>query len=435
MQVSVTATGGLERRLEVAVPAEAVSSAVDQRLKSLSRTARLKGFRAGKVPYTVIRQQFGSQVHAEVVNELLRSSFSEAVSQENLKPATGPRIEPLAMEPGTELRYVATFEVLPDLHVADVAALEIERPVADVTDADIEAMIETMRRQRPVFTPVERAAGEGDRVTIDYDGNIDDAPFKGGEGRDAKVIIGRGEVMPEFETALRGAKAGETRTAQLVFPTDQANSQLAGRTAAFTLAVRQVEEQSLPEVDAAFAAQFGVAEGGVEALRTEVRGSMERELDEAVRNQVRAAVMDALVRENPVEVPRALVEETVQQMQLDMGRRMGAKDTSQLPPREPFQDPARRRVALGLIVGELLKQSELKVDRARVQMKLADVAATYPNPDEVRRSYLQNADAMRQLESSVLEEQLIDWILGKAKVVPKASSFKELTRFSQEGAA
>ncbi|MCW5573931.1 MAG: trigger factor [Steroidobacteraceae bacterium] len=433
MQVSLTATGGLERRLEVAVPAQQVADEVDQRLKKIARTARMKGFRPGKAPMGVVRQQYGTQVHTEVVGDLLRSSFADAVSQQNLKPATGPRIQPVALDPGADLKYIATFEVLPDIRPAAVESLEIERATASVTDAEVGEMLESLRGQRPDYTPVERGAKTTDRLVLDFDGRIDGAAFQGGEARDMPVVLGAGQVLAEFEQALAGAAPGETRTAVVHFPDDYRGTEVAGKTAEFSITVKKVEEMSLPPLDDAFAAEFGVKEGGLEQLRKEVRESMERELDDAIRNQLRVQVMDALHRANPIEVPQGLVDETVQEMQVDIGRRMGAKDVSQLPPREQFLDAARRRVALGLVIGELLRGTDLKVDRARVQARLREIAGSYPNPDEMLRSYLQNADAMRQVESAVLEEQLVDWIVERAKVTDKPSSFKDLTRFGQNG--
>lgn len=431
MQVSVTATGGLERRLEVAVPAEQIASEVEQRLKKISRTARLKGFRPGKAPLAVVRQQFGGQVHSEVVGDLMRSTFAEAVSKENLKPAAGPRIEPLEMAPGADLRYAAVFEVLPDIKVRSLEGVEVQRPVAAVTDADVEAMLESMRRQRPVFTPVERAAAADDRVTVDYAGSVEGKPIEGGSGKDILFVIGAGRVMPELEAAVRGASAGDERTAQVRFPAEHANKELAGRTAEFRLTVKKVEEQSLPPVDEEFCLAFGVREGGIEALRAEVRQSMERELEDLIRNGLRTQVLDALYRENPLEVPRALVDEQVQQLQVDMARRIGARDLSQIPPRESFEEAARRRVALGLLIGEIVRAEGLKVDRERVQQRLSDIAASYPNADEVRRAYLQNAEAMRQIESAVLEDQVVDLLLGQVRITERQATFKELTGFGQ----
>ncbi len=434
MQVSLSATGGLERRLEVAVPASEVAAEIEQRLKQISRTARLKGFRPGKAPFAVIRKQFGDQVRAEVVSDLMRSSFAEALSQEKLQPAAGPRIEPLSVPPENDLKYAAVFEVLPEVKVKSPYEVTIERPSAEITEQDVEAMIESMRRQRPVFTAVDRAAAQTDRVTLDFDGKIDGESFEGGEGRDVTLIVGSGQALAELDAGVRGATAGERRKIPVAFPAEHPNKRLAGRTAELDVSVKRVEEQSLPAVDEEFCRSFGVEEGGVEALRAEVRKSMEKELSGVIRNRLRTQVMDALYRENAIEVPRALIDEQVQQLQVDMGRRMGAREVSQLPPREQFEDSARRRVALGLLIGQIVQSEGLKVDRERVLARLNDLVVTYPNPDESRRAYLQNPDAMKQIESSVLEDQAVDWVLERARVTDKPMSFKDLTGFGQPAA-
>jgi trigger factor len=432
MQVSLTATGGLERRLEVAVPETRVTTEVETRLKQLTRTARLKGFRPGKAPYSVIQKQYGDQVRGEVIGDLIRSTYAEAVNQEKLNPAAGPRIEPIAVQPGSDLKYAATFEVLPDVKLKPFEAIEIERPSATVGDSDVDAMIESMRKQRPVFTVVDRAAQDTDRVTVDYVGKIDDQPLPGGEGKDVAFIAGAKRVMTEFEDGVKGAKVGESRDVTVDFPADHPNKELAGKKAVFHLEIKKVEEQTLPEVDDEFVSAFGVKEGGVEALRTEVRQSMNRELEDLIKNRVRSQVLEALYTQNPIEVPRALVDEQVQQLQLDMARRANISDPNQLPPAQTFEESARRRVALGLLLGEIVKTENIKVDRERVQTRLVDVAAAYPNPDEVRRAYLQNADAMRQIESAVLEDQVVDWVAGKAKITDKPGTFAELTGFGQQ---
>ena len=395
MQVSLTATGGLERRLEVAVPAERVANEVEQRLKRISRTARLKGFRPGKAPFTVIRRQFGEQVHAEVVNDLMRSTYADALSQEKLTPAAGPRIEPIAMGPGTDLKYAAVFEVLPEVRVKPSGEMSIERPIAAVTEEDIDAMIQSMRHQRPVFTAVEREVRDTDRVTVDYQGRIDGELVKAVQGEDVAFIVGARRIMTELEEGVKGATAGESRTVTVHFPPEHSDKQLSGQAVEVRLAIKKVEEMSLPAVDEEFMTYFGVTEGGIEGLRAEVRASMEREMAQAVRQRMRAAVIDALV----------------------------------------FEEPARRRVALGLILGEIIRSANLKVDRQRVQSRLDEIAASYPNSDEVRRTYLQSADAMRQIEATVLEDQVIDWVLERASVVERASSFSELTGFAHTSEA
>jgi trigger factor len=431
MQVSLSARGSLERRLEVAVSAAEVSQEFEQRLKKVARSARLKGFRPGKAPLPVIRKQFGEQVHAEVVDHLIRSSLAAALREQNLTPAAGPRIEPIAVAPGADLKYAAVFEVMPDIEVKAPEGSEILRPAAEVGEADVDAMIESMRKQRPVFTAVDREARDTDRVTVDYSGLIEGKPFEGGEAQDVVLVLGTPEARPELQEALKGARAGETRTVTVSFPADLANQALAGKSAELTVTVKQVEEQSLPAVNEEFCKAFGVEEGGVQALRAEVRKSMERELADLIRGRMRTQVLDALHEQNPIDVPRALIEEQVQQMQLEAARQMGVRDVSQLPAREPFEAPARKRAALGLILGQIIRAEGLKVDSAKVQERLEDLAATYPNPEEARAAYQRSREAMRQIESAQLEEQVIDWFLARAKVTDQPMSFQEVTGFGR----
>jgi trigger factor len=434
MQVSLTATGGLERRLEVAIPAAQVDGEVSQRLNKISRTARLKGFRPGKAPLAVIRQQYGEQVHGEVINDLMRASFSEAVAREKLNPAGGPRIEPIALSPGADLKYAAVFEVLPEVKLAPISDLTVERPVASVADKDLDAMLDTLRKQRPSFNEVSRGAAATDRVTVDFTGKIDGVEFEGGSGEGVPIVVGANQVMKEFEDALLGASAADTREFNATFGADHTNKKLAGKTATFNVKIVKVEEQVPAPLDEAFAKGFGIADGSIETLRSEVRANMERELAEAIRQKLRTQVLEGLYTKNPLELPRQMVEEQIQELQVEMLRRAGVKDAKQLPPREPFEQPARRRVALGLLMSELVRGANLKVSREAVQEKLNELAASYSNPDEVRRAYLQNADMMRQIESQVLETQAIEWVLGQAKVTDKPATFTELTQFGQADA-
>jgi trigger factor len=433
MQVSLTDTGGLNRRLEVAVPATEVTREVQQRLKQLSRTARLKGFRPGKAPLGVITKQFGEQVRSEVLSDLMRSSFAQALTQENLRPAAGPRIEPIALEPESDLKYAAHFEVLPDVKLNPVEALTIEKPVASVNDADVDAMIENMRVQRPVYTAVERPARDTDRVVFDYQVHVGGKLIADGDVKNAQVVLGARQTMPELEEGLKGVSAGEERSVSAVFPANHPNKHVAGQPAELHLTIKAVEEYSLPAIDEEFFRAYGVENGGLEEMRSEVRKSMERELAGAVRNRVRVQVMDALFRENPVELPRAMVDEQVQRLQLDMARRMGVQDPSQLPPAENFMAPARRRVALGLLISQIVQSNNMQVERARVQERLNELIESYPDPEQARRAYLQNQDAMRGIESGALEEQVIDWVLSRAQVTEKPSTFKEMTGFGQGG--
>jgi len=431
MQVQLTALGGLERRLEVAVPATRVDGEIDQRLKRIARTAKLKGFRPGKAPFAVIRRQYGSQVQSEVVGDLLQQSFSEAVSEQKLRPTASPRIESVSADPGTDLKFVAVFEVMPDVSLQPVEQLRLERPEATVEESDLDAMLETMRKQRPVFSAVERPAADTDQLTVDFEGRIDGETFQGGTGTEIKFVLGAGRMLPEFEIGLRGAAAGDTRAVTVNFPADYGSDSVAGKTAVFDITLKSVEAQSLPELDDEFCAAFGVREGGVDALRVEVRKSMERELADATRNRLRTQVMDSLYKANALELPKSMVAEQVQSLQLDLARRMGVRDASQLPAAESLDEPARRRVALGLIISEVIRTAGIKVDRARVALRLDEAVSMYPNADEVRRQYLQNADAMRQLESAALEDQVIDWVVSKAQVTAAPTNFRELTGFGQ----
>jgi trigger factor len=298
-------------------------------------------------------------------------------------------------------------------------------------------MLESMRRQRPNFTAVERPAQDSDRVIIDYKGLIDGQSFEGSDGADINVIIGSRQSMLELEDGLKGATAGETRIIPVTFAAEHPNKTIAGKTAQLQVSIKKVEEQSLPAVDEEFGRAYGVEEGGVEALRAEVRKSMERELADVIRNRVRGQVLDALYRQNPVDVPRALLEEQVQQLQIDTARRMGIRDASQIPPRQQFEEPARRRVALGLLMSQIVQAQQMKLDRERVQARLTDLVAGYPEAqqEEARRAYVQNQDAMRQIESAALEDQVVDWLLSKANITDKPVTFKEITGFGQEQVA
>jgi len=429
MQVSVESTSGLERRMEVSVPKEQIEQAVDERLKRVSRTAKLKGFRPGKAPIKVIRQQFGAQVRQEVLSELMQSSFAQAVTEAKLLPAAGPRIEPISIAPGEDLKYRAIFEIFPEVTLKEVEGLAVNRPVAEVSEADIEAMLQNLREQRPKFEPVERVSHEGDRVTMDFEGHIDGKGFEGSKGDDVAVILGAGRMLKDFETGITGAKAGEQRQVAVRYPDEYHNKELAGKTADFSVTVKKVEEKLLPPLDDEFCREYGVTEGGLEQLLSEVADNMRRELGENIRARLKQQVFDKFLDANPVEVPKALIDEQVRSMQIDTARRIGAKDASQVPPPEPFVEPARRRVALGMLVNELVKAKGLQLDRARVDARLGELAATYPDPDAILGAYRQNPDAMRQVENMVMEDQVVDFLLERAKVTDQPSTFKELMNF------
>jgi len=435
MMVSVESLPGLERRMEVSVPATRVRQQVDARLLKVSRTARIKGFRPGKAPIHVIRKHYGPQVKDEVVSDLIRETFAEALRQEKLQPAGGPRIEAQKTGEPDGLRYTATFEIYPQIELADPAELKLTRPVAEVTEGDVDAMIESLRRQRPDWTEVTRGCRDGDRVTIDFEGKIDGTPFEGGKSENFTVVLGAGRLLPDFELGVRGAAAGEKREFDLRFPEEYPAKNLTGRTARFEALVHKVEESSLPEVDAEFCEAFGVAEGGIVALRAEVRQNMERELAQAVQTRLKGQVMEQLLAANPIAVPKALVEAEIRDMQVALMRRNGQRDARQLPPRDSFEPAAKRRVALGLLLNEVIRKGNIQPNAEQLQGRLDELVASYTDPDEARRQYLQNEAATRQLQMSVLEDQAVAWVVANAKVKDQAASFKDIMNFGAESAS
>jgi trigger factor len=429
MQVSVESISKLERRMQVQVPAERVSQEIAARLKNLSRTARLKGFRPGKAPITVIRQQFGVQVHREVIGELLQSSFAEAVTEKRLSPAGNPRIEPQSVDEGQDLRYIATFEIFPEVTLQPMQTLELERVTAEVTESDVDAMIERLRKQQMKYTAVTRAAALGDKVTIDFVGAIDGVEFAGGKGENIAIVLGEGRMLPELEQGLVGAAPDERRDVNVNFPADYRATELAGKLAIFAVHVKTVEEPVLPELDEEFCAAFGVTEGGIPKLREDVAANMRRELDQNLRTRNKTAVMEKLYQANPIDVPNTLLESQIRDMQAEAMRRTGAKDVSQAPSREPLVEPARRRVALGLILNDIIRRENIVLDPKRSNARLDEMVGAYGDAAAMKRAYLQNPDAMRQVESLALEDQVVDWVLDHAKVRDTVSTFKELMNF------
>lgn len=432
MMVSVQSTSALERRMEVQVPAARVEKEMTQRLRNVSRTARLKGFRPGKAPLNIVRQQFGKEIHQEVINELMRRSFAEAVVEQKLNPAGGPRIEPIATTEGQDLKYAAVFEVFPEITLKGLEGISVDRPLASVSDEDIDTMIESLRRQSPKWRQVARESRTTDRVTVDFTGTVDGVAFEGGKGEGVGIVLGAGQMLPEFESGLVGVSEG-TRTAIAVnFPAGYHNKVLAGKAAEFDVLVKKIEEQELPELDDEFCTAFGIKEGGVTALRQAVGDNMRRELEQNLRARTKSQLLDKLLAANPVEVPATLVESQVRDMQIDMARRMGAREASQVPPREPFLEPARRRVAVGLLINEIIKNEKIELDRSRVSGRLQDMVASYDDPQEMMRAYQQNADAMRQVEMLVLEDQVVEWLLARAKLNEQPATFKQVMNFGTQ---
>ncbi|MCF1184076.1 trigger factor [Marichromatium gracile] len=426
MQVSVESGEGLERRVKVELPSEQITSAVDQRLQQLARSAKLPGFRPGKVPMKLVRKRYGAQVLEEVFGEQVQSSFYEALTQESLRPAGQPEVEPEIDVEAGRFAYVATFEVMPEVELAALEGRALKRPVCELAETDLDALIERLRDQHKTWSPVERAAAQGDQLTISFAGTIDGEAFEGGSAADVELELGSGRMIPGFEDGLVGATAGETRTVEVTFPEEYQVEALAGKPASFEITVSQVAEPTLPEVDGEFVKRFGIEDGDVERFKNDVRENMARELKQRLEARTKEAVMDLLMEANPVEVPQALVRDEIASMQEEMRRSVGAQGEVQLPD-ALFEEPARRRVALGLIIGELVKQNELKADQDRVQAMLDEMAATYENPQAVIDYYKAERGRMAALEAAVLESQVVDLVLGQVSVEDEETSFEALT--------
>ncbi|WP_435608045.1 trigger factor [Pseudomonas knackmussii] len=425
MQVSVESTSALERRMTVGVPAERIETEVNKRLQQTARRAKVPGFRPGKVPMSVIRQRYEAAARQEALGDLIQETFYEAVVEQKLNPAGAPSVEPKLFEKEKGLEYIATFEVFPEFQVAGFDGIEIERLQADVADADVDNMLEILRKQNTRFEAVERAAQNDDQVNIDFVGKIDGEAFAGGSAKGTLLVLGSGRMIPGFEEGLVGAKAGEERVLSLTFPENYQNLDLANKAAEFTVTVNSVSEPKLPELNEAFFALFGIKENTLEGFRTEVRKNMERELRQAIKSKVKNQVMEGLVASNPIEVPKALISNEVNRLRVQAVQQFGGNIKPEQLPAELFEEQAKRRVVLGLIVAELVKQHELKADEARVREMIEDMASAYQEPEQVVAWYYKNEQQLNEVRSVVLEEQVVDTVLQKAKVTDKQVSYED----------
>lgn len=428
MQVSVENTSALERRMTIGVPAERIEAEVNKRLQQTARNAKIAGFRPGKVPMSVIRQRYEADARQEALGNVIQASFYEAVVEQKLNPAGAPAVEPKVFEKGKDLEYIATFEVFPEFAVADFDGITVERLSADVTDADLDNMLEILRKQNVRYEAVEREAATDDQVTIDFVGKVDGEAFAGGSATGTQLVLGSGRMIPGFEDGLTGAKAGEERVLNLTFPQDYQNLDLAGKAAEFTVTVTAVAAPTLPELNETFFNQFGIKETGIDGFRTEVRKNMERELRQAIKTKVKNQVMDGLVESNPIEVPKALLSNEVDRLRVQAVQQFGGNIKPDQLPAELFEEQAKRRVVLGLIVAEVVKQHDLKPDDARVRELIQEMASAYQEPEQVVSWYYKNDQQLNEVRSVVLEEQVVDTVLQKASVTDKAVSYEEAVK-------
>lgn len=429
MQVTVEDTSGLERRMRVRIPEERVKGEVVRRLNSLAARVRVPGFRPGKAPLKVLEKRYGEQVRSEVVGEMVQSSFYEAVSQQQLRPAGAPTIDPLEANPGNGIDYTAIFDVYPEMQTPPIESLKITRPVAEVSDSDVDKMLEVLRRQRRTWQAVDRAATPADRVVIDFQGSIDGKPMENAKGEEVPVELDGSRMIEGFEEGLVGMQSGAEKTLELNFPKEHPDEKLAARAVSFAVKVHRVEEPLLPSLDDSLAESFGVKEGGLAALRDEVRNNMKRELDEALRAITKRRVMEALLQGQEITLPDSLVQEEVERA---MRQRKAELSHSGVDPESAglrpslFEEQARTRVALGLLLAEIIRSKEIKPDPERVRARIESIASTYEDPNEVISWYYGDRSRLSDVETTVLEDQVVEWILERAQISDEASSFDEV---------
>ena len=431
MQTDLERLGELQRRAHMSVAVEQIESEIQKRLSRLARTAKIAGFRPGKVPLKMIAQQYGPQVRMEVLNDAVNDTFVDLVQKENLRVAGYPQIEPKQDSTDrTRFEYTATFEVYPEVVIGDLSGSRIEKPVAEVTPADVEHTIDILRKQRMSFEPAARPATKGDRVIVDFTGTIDGVEFPGGQAKDLAITVGEGRMLPEFEVALAGVVAGDNKAFELTFPQDYHAKEVVGKTAVFSMNVKSVAEPKLPPVDAEFARGYGVADGNLDKLHEEIGANLKLELKRRITARVRDQVMEALKKSTPVTVPQALVEMDIQRQMQQAATELksrGVEPASEKLRPEMFRDAAGSRVALGLLIGELVKQHNLDATPEQVRALVEESAQSYEQPEEVIKWHYQDRTRLADFDAQALEQNVINWVLARCQVAELQTTFAELT--------
>ena len=429
MEATTAQANELERRIDLSIAIENVEKEMDQRLKRMGKNIKMPGFRPGKVPFSIVKQQYGSQARHEVLSEELDRVFGETVTAQKMRVAGYPRIEPKASESTTHLEFSAIFEVYPDFTPADMSTAEIERPVLEVGAKEVDKTLDILRKQRVSYEDTDRAAAKEDRVVIDFLGKRDGEPFQGGQATDYPFVLGQGMMLPDFEKAVEGARSGEAKTFDLTFPADYFAKDLAGQTVQFEVTVKQVQAPRLPEIDAEFARSMGITDGDVAKMRAEIEANLKREVKRRIEGKVKDQVMEALIKANPISTPNALIEMEIQRLmqaaRQDMEQR-GMKVADMPIQPEWFADQARRRVVLGLILAELVKSEKLQPTSEQVRAMVEESAQSYEHPEEVVRWYYAQPQRLGEVEGLAIESNVVEWVLGKAKVTDKAAVFDEL---------
>lgn len=424
MQVSLETTGTLGRRMTVEVPGEKIVSAVEKKLQGMVGQVRIPGFRPGKVPMKVVRQRFGEHARKEVLADTMHSSYREAIDQEKLRPAGPPHIEPVDLE-AKDLKYIATFEVYPEIDLADAGAFEITVAETEVTSGDVDDMIGKLRKQKIRWHETDQAARQEDRVTLDFKGTIDGEPFPGGSHDDFAAVLGSSSLLPEFEQQLEGMQPGDAKSFEVGFPKDYRQQDLAEKTAVFEVDVKKVEVGELPELDEAFAREMGIEDGNLETLREQLERNMNSELEQRKRAFNKDQVMQRLFESNEFEIPAALLEQETEAVRQQIMQTMKLGDASGLP-EDMVEEQAKHRISVGLIIGEIVRQNKVQLDTGRVSRALDTVASGYNNPEEIIQYYRSSAQAMAGIESQVMEDQVVEWVLEQARVTPRSFTFDEM---------
>ncbi|MEZ9131220.1 trigger factor [Vibrio breoganii] len=424
MQATVETLEGLERRLTITVPAANIEDAVTAELRNIAKNRRFDGFRKGKVPMKMVAKMYGKAVRNDVMGEVMQRHYIEAIVKEKINPAGAPTFAPVETAEGQDLVFTATLEVFPEIELKGLENIAVEKPVVEVKDADVDNMIETLRKQQATWTEVDAAAEEGMRATIDFSGSIDGEEFEGGKAENFPLEMGQGRMIPGFEDGITGKTAGMEFDIDVAFPEDYHAENLKGKEAKFSIKVNKVEARELPELTDEFVAKFGVEEGGVEALKAEVRKNMERELKQAVKTRIKDQAIDGLAKENDITVPSALIEQEIGVLRQQAAQRFGGNtDAADQLPRELFEEQAKKRVVVGLLLGEVIKAEELKADDEKVKALITEMATAYEDPTEVIAYYESNEEMMNNMRNVALEEQAIDAIIAKAQVTDKEESF------------
>ncbi len=429
MEATTAQANALERSVDLSIAIADIEKEMDQRLKRMGKNIKMPGFRPGKVPFSIVKQQYGDQARHEVLSEQLDRVFGETVTAQKLRVAGYPRIEPKTTESTTHIEFTATFEIYPEFVPGDLSTAEVERPVLEVGEAEITKTLDILRKQRVSYADADRAAAKEDRVVIDFLGKKDGVPFAGGEAKDYPFVLGQGQMLPDFENAVEGAKAGESKTFDLAFPADYHAKDLAGQTVQFDITVKQVQAPVLPELDAEFATSMGIVDGDVAKMKAEIEANLKREVKKRIEAKLKDQVMEALLKANPIAIPGALVDMEIQRLmqaaRQDMEQRgMKTKDFPIQP--EWFADQAKRRVTLGLILAEVVKTEKLQATPEQVRAMVEETAQSYEHPEEVIRWYYAQPQRLGEVEGVAIENNVVEWVLGKAKVTDKAAVFDEL---------